>query len=305
MPSTSLTDLPPELLIHILKSSDNFADVTSLSSISRKMFIVWKTNIDVISNAILARTIPGFAQARELIDAQEKVEGDEHSIFGYQSPIDRVQWMLKEAEIVAKAFVYFESDVRVRITKFSSSAYDQASIERKKLETDFYKAYYRATTLATLGKDSIPLRLLLSWDLLDCEWVWDVNIWLLDFCGVLRRQELGIWREGNYRNPIPIGTTSSERWVEIFGFLRPLTLTLYKVALKPDQELGNERPFYPFIARIPYPVESATNRGALLADLLPLVCEKDTRFRVGHKLSEAILQIGPPLDTIYQKRLFT
>lgn len=304
MPSTSLTDLPPELLIHILKSSDNFADVTSLSSISRKMFIVWKTNIDFISNTILARTVPCYDQARELIDAQEKVEGDEHSIFGYHLPIDRVQWMLKEADIVAKAFVYFESDVRVKISKFSFSAYDQAPVERKTLKTDFHKAYYRATTLATLGRDSIPLRLLLSWDLLDCEWVWDVNIWLLDFGGAVRWQELGIWYEDDYRNPIPIGITSSESWVEIFTFLRPLTLALYNVTLKPDQEPGNERPFYPSRARSLYPVESATNRGALLADLLPLVCEKDTRFRVGHKLSEAILQIGPPLDTVYQNAFY-
>ena len=294
MPSTSLTDLPPELLIHILKSSDSFADVTSLSSISRKMFIVWKTNIDVISNAILARNVLCFDQARELIDAQEKVEGDEHSVFGYQSPIDRVQWMLKEADIAAKAFVYFESHVRVRITRFSSSAYDQAPVERKKLETDFHKAYYRATTLATLGKDSVPLRLLLSWDLLDCEWVKDVNIWVLDFCGAVRRPELGIWCEYDYRNAVPIGITRNESWVEIFDFLSPLTLALYKVTLKPDQEPGNERPFYPFMARSPYPVETATNRGALLADLLPLVCETDTRFHIGHKLSEAVLQIGPP-----------
>lgn len=57
MPSKTLTDLAPELLIQILKSSDSFADVTSLSSTSRKMFIIWETNNDVICDTILARTV--------------------------------------------------------------------------------------------------------------------------------------------------------------------------------------------------------------------------------------------------------
>lgn len=54
------------------------------------MFIVWKTDIDIICNAILARTVPCFAQTRGLIDAQEQAEGDEYLVFGYQSAIDRV-----------------------------------------------------------------------------------------------------------------------------------------------------------------------------------------------------------------------
>ena len=83
MPSRTMTDLAPELLIQILKSSDSFADVTSLSSTSRKMFIVWKMNLEVICKAILARTVPYYAQARELVDAQEKAQGDEHSVSGY------------------------------------------------------------------------------------------------------------------------------------------------------------------------------------------------------------------------------
>lgn len=90
MPSITLTDVAPEILIHILKSSDNFADATSLCSISRKMFIVWKTDIDIICNAILARTVPCFAQTRGLIDAQEQAEGGEDLVFGYQSAVDRV-----------------------------------------------------------------------------------------------------------------------------------------------------------------------------------------------------------------------
>lgn len=285
MPSIILTDLAPELLIHILKSADNFADVTSLSSISRKMFIVWKTNIDVICNAILERTVPCFAQARELVETQEKAEGDEHVVFGYQSAIDRVQWMLKEADTAAKVFVHFQSDAYVIF-----SAYDRALVKQKTLRIDFIKAYYRATTLATLGTDSIPLRLLLSWDALDCERVWDVNTWLLDFYGPSLLKELGVWMEWNDRNPIPTGKTNSESLAEISKFLKALILALDKVAAKP----GSRMLFSGLIGCGHYPAESATNRGAHLADLLPLLCENDAPFCIGHKLSEAVLQLRHP-----------
>ena len=109
MPSKTLTDLASQLLIHIFKSSDSFADVTSLSSISRRMFIIWKTNVDVIGDAILPRTVSCFAQARELVEAQEKATGNEHSVLGCQSAVDRAQWMLKGPDTAANAFIYFES----------------------------------------------------------------------------------------------------------------------------------------------------------------------------------------------------
>ena len=85
MPSKILTDLAPELIIQILKSSDSFADLTSLSSASRKLFIIWKTNDDAICEAILARRVPCYEQVQELLAAQKKAEGNDHSAFGYQS----------------------------------------------------------------------------------------------------------------------------------------------------------------------------------------------------------------------------
>ena len=83
MPSKRLTDLAPEPIIQILKISDKFADLTSLASSSRKMFIIWKMNIDAICEAVLVCTVQPFAQARALFAAQEKAEGEKHSVFGY------------------------------------------------------------------------------------------------------------------------------------------------------------------------------------------------------------------------------
>lgn len=285
MASIILTDLAPELLIHILKSTDNFADVTSLSSISRQMFIVWKTNIDVICNAILARTVPCYAQARELIDAQEQAEGDEHLCFGYQSAIDRVQWMLKEADTAAKAYVYFGN------IEVGFSAHRETPVEELRME--FIKAYYRATTLATLGKDSVPLRLLLSWDLLDCARVWEVNYWLLEYCDASRQRELGVWCEDFYHKSTPTGITSMESWAEIADFLGELTLRLAKVAPNPDQDPETWRTSSASIACDHY-YDSATYRGPLVADLLPLLSQKSARFRIRHKRSEAVLQMRHP-----------
>lgn len=97
MPSKILPDLAPELIIQILKSSDSFADLTSLSSASRKLFIIWRTNDGAICEAVLARTVPCYEQVQELLAAQEKAEDDEHFVFGFQSAIDRAKWILKEA----------------------------------------------------------------------------------------------------------------------------------------------------------------------------------------------------------------
>lgn len=108
MPSKILTDLAPELIIQILKSSDSFADITVLSSTSRKVFIIWKRSVDTICNAVLKRTVPCFAQACELVDAEKKGGGHEHSILGYQSAVGRVQRMLQGADSAASAVAYLD-----------------------------------------------------------------------------------------------------------------------------------------------------------------------------------------------------
>ena len=57
MPPKHLTDLAPELIIQILKSSNDFADLTSLGSASRKLFVILNANYDAIFEAVLPRAV--------------------------------------------------------------------------------------------------------------------------------------------------------------------------------------------------------------------------------------------------------
>lgn len=285
MPSKTLTDLAPELLVQILKSSDCFEDVTSFSSTSRQMFIIWKTNIDTICDAILPRVVPCFAQARELIDAQEKAEGDEHFIFGYQFAVGRAQWMLKRADVAAKALKYFQNDFPSRNKEgFLMGKNSLTSADR----TDFFQAYYRAMTMAILGQDSLPSQLLSSWDMLDFEQVKDVTDWMSYYCNYDKILDPGIrFDNGNfYQDP---GDTP---WLDYFDLLsipiNGLLKDLYKLGYKLDEQTTPEmdRPF-PFLFPEFDQDKRKCDRGARLADLFPLIREKGAHYNVRYTLSEA------------------
>ena len=183
--------------------------------------------------------MPCFAQAQELIDAQEKAEGDEHSVIDYQSAVDRVQWILNGADTAAKALVFFESNIFTESDIFISNP---PPVERKTMTlvepTEFVQAYYRATTLAVLGKDSIPLRLLSSWDMLDCEQVWVVNAWLRDDGDDIRRREQDVWRECDYCKSIPTGISSLQSWEKVCPFISSLTRALDRLTSRPHLDPG-------------------------------------------------------------------
>ena len=191
MAPTILTDLAPELLIQILKSADSFADVTSLSSTSRKMFILWKTNVDAICEAILPRLVDCFEQALEFLAAKEKVEGDKHAFFGHMTAVDRAEWMLRWADTAAKALVYFEENVIQNAHNehlFRMTASDRV---------DFLRAYYRTATLATLAKGPLPCELLSSWDMLAFRQMMVVMRWLMAYAPPSERLEFGMEYDPN------------------------------------------------------------------------------------------------------------
>ena len=286
MPSKTWTDLAPELLIQILKSSDSFADVTSLSSTSRKMFIIWKTNIDVICDAILPRTVPCYAQARELMEAQEKVAGNEHPLLGCQSAVGRAQWMLKGADKAASAIADFESDIR--LSNWYESERESVTLAER---TDFIRAFYRAAKLATLGEDSLPTRLLSSWSMLDLAQVWDVVAWLVDsaFINAYKHGfDSGLaWQPPDRSHPVTVGVEKGESWANTCTSLTELSRDLYELKFELGQGSIREVFLSPFIVRVRYSDEQETNRGAPLADLLKLASEKGTRYNVTYKLSEA------------------
>ena len=226
MSSKLLTDLPPELLIQILKSSDNFADVTSLSSTSRKLFIIWKTYMDAICETILPRTVPCFAQACELKDAQEEAEGDWHSVFSYQSTSDRVKWLLNWAAIAAQALRYFENTLLHLYGKDRPLAGNGLTLEER---TDFIRSFYRTVTLATLLEDSLPGQLMSSWSHLDFEQVRDVIDWIGRYTSDRLKQSLGVSLDYQESAPTPTGKTRIEKWKKLNWSMLHLGEDLYSL----------------------------------------------------------------------------
>lgn len=289
MSSETLTDLAPELIIQILKSSDSFADVTSLSGTCRKMFIIWKTNVDTISEVILARTVPCYAEALELIDAQETAEGDEHSVFGYQSAVDRAKWMLKDADTAARALVYFEKFFRkelpnIQLVPIPSIGPGGLTLAER---TDFTRAFYRATTLATLRTEPLPNQLESSWSMLELEQVSAVTEWLLNFCSSSEQWDLGAHLVYCRSYHTPAGFTCLRYWERLYSTLSRLQHDLCENATTVLQVTYITTILFPFIVRYRYPEEYKPNKDIRIADLLALGPEKGSRYNFGIMLSEA------------------
>lgn len=289
MSSETLTDLAPELIIQILKSSDSFADVTSLSGTCRKMFIIWKTNVDTISEAILARTVPCYAEALELIDAQETAEGDEHSVFGYQSAVDRAKWMLKDADTAARALVYFEKFFRKELPSIQLVSIPSIRPRRLTLaeRTDFTRAFYRATTLATLGAEPLPGQLFPSWSMLELEQVTAVTDWLLDFCSRSHLLDLRIECGCDCSPHTPAGFTCLRKWIRLSSALGQLRSDLCELATMVLRVTYTTTILLPFMVRYRYPEGYKSDKDIRIADLLALGPEKGSRYDLGHMLSYA------------------
>ena len=276
MPFETLPDMAPELLIQILKSLDSFADVTSLSSTCRKMFVIWKRNDHAICHAILARTVSCFAQAQEFSDAQEKAEGDKQPDSGHWPPVERAHRMLKWADTITKACSYFEIEV------FGLWALSECPAERKTLtlaeKMDFIRAYYRSTTFATLGKDSISDDLMSSWDMMELGQLKDVTRFVLYHCNHDRQQELGVCFKVDHSKPWPIGLTSNISWMYLDAFIQLMETVLYRHTSKAEQGSKTSTRHFPSILRGRYPEEYRPNGGARLADVFKRMTKRERRL---------------------------
>lgn len=271
MPSTVLTDLAPELFIQILKSSESFADVTSFSSTSRKMFVIWKTNLDAICEAILPRTIDCFEEAQELLAAQERAEGEKHAVAGYRTALDRAKWMLEGADTAAIARRCFENCViHCGNQQNFSSTWGIYPPKRTVLTPnqcmDFLRAYYRAKTLATLAKGPLPYDMLSSWDMLAFGQMKDAMTWLM--MGDLD-PNLHHCDAYNMSRGVMIG----EDWPLIYDKIRALHEDIIDLPFSSNLEVITSASisFYGFLFYDFHQKSTNSNRGARLSDLLPLV----------------------------------
>lgn len=83
MPSISLSELLPEILLHIYKSLDSIEDVIRLHRTSRQFYGVWHGNVTSISNAILSKVLDDFDDAQKL-SAKQLLSTDHENLSSYQ-----------------------------------------------------------------------------------------------------------------------------------------------------------------------------------------------------------------------------
>ena len=283
MPSKILSDLAPELIIQILKSADSFADLTSLSSTSRNLFIIWKTNDGAICEVVLARTVPCYEQIQELLTAQERAEGDEHFVFGFHSAVDRAKWILKQVDTAARALVYYEEKVRA-VWAWRGYPVEQAVLSVA-AGTDFIRAYYRTRTIAMLGR-LLPSQTLSSWTILDLKQVRDVMKWLALYCSGDRQRDLGVRFGFQYIDQDNACHIKTEKWEDVYHALSDLGRELNKLSSVPAEDPDSLAPHFPFIFRDRHHDDYRANRGARLAEFLPLIRERSAYYNVGDELSE-------------------
>ena len=99
MPSASLAELPPELLLLVYKSLDSIQDITKFNRTSRKFYALWYENTTLISNAVLPHVIESFDDAQELFEIQQRPT-DQQDVAPYQKQLDRNKKLLSTAREV-------------------------------------------------------------------------------------------------------------------------------------------------------------------------------------------------------------
>lgn len=71
--STTITDLPPELITSIYKHLDQTSSISAFNSTCRKFHQIWQFDATSISSAVIYDRIPGFSTALELVHVQHKI----------------------------------------------------------------------------------------------------------------------------------------------------------------------------------------------------------------------------------------
>ncbi len=103
MPIASLSELAPELLLHLFKSLDSHGTIVSLNSASTKFYRIWRLNTLSISNAVLPRSIACFEEAQTLLKVQYPSVIEETGQSPHQFSLQHNRRLVSNASVVAKA----------------------------------------------------------------------------------------------------------------------------------------------------------------------------------------------------------
>ena len=176
MAPPSLTNMPSEVLMRVFRHTTTFSTASALSRTSPAIHAIWTANIPVICHIILPIAIECYEQASELFGAQEEVapvagalwsrllsvwdsERRELPEIRYLSlaPMKTKMAIEKVRRMVSNAKLMESILERFNVSETWTSLSDNFQLEPREMRAAererFIKAYYRATSLATLVEE--------------------------------------------------------------------------------------------------------------------------------------------------------
>ena len=173
MPSTSLSDLPTELIVQVFYSVVGFSTAATLSSLSHRLFSIWKRISTSLCTILLSRVIDCFNQARILVEAQWRYAQDQNSFDANEAAIERTKLFFANEDIACNA-----------LRRYEYPLFDEEILDGRDMtvaeRTSFVKAWYRTIAMVTLGSDfePLPYQILVSMDLLQFLQLMEAISWL-------------------------------------------------------------------------------------------------------------------------------
>ncbi|KAL9116763.1 MAG: hypothetical protein Q9187_006709 [Circinaria calcarea] len=195
MSGPSLANMPPEIILHIFKSADNFTTVNALLRTTPVFYGIWCQNATIIANMVLRRTIEYFEEAQKLIDVQDQAEGSPRSLPNLpqgspQVAVESVKRFQSNTSAVAKIFNIFDTSMNEARGRHL----------RPTEETRFKQAYYCLWTSICASRIPDDAKLLSSIVHATEENIrFDASTiiyWLLDVADAAVAAQVGITTEG-------------------------------------------------------------------------------------------------------------
>ncbi len=224
----SLSDLPPELILHVFKSFDDFSHAAALSQTSRHLYTMWRYNLTSICDAIHPKVIECYDQAHQFDDAKpESFVGASHSSVEGKATtaVSRAERLFANERYAYAIMKLFRMQVsfihRTRQRGLNGcECFDllTAFEDKPRTRTNFLKGHYRALSIMYLvGKNRAKMYHVLT------------SMSLLDFFRMLEIAEWMIYSYSRERESF----RDSKEWESIsegYRFLASLEIDLVKIS---------------------------------------------------------------------------
>ncbi len=193
MPKCTLTKLPAELILEILKAVDDFSTLFAAALTAHTLNNVWRNNVTIISKPIFSRTISCFRDAEELAIVQGHVERQHLSTKFDAKPdaeqqraaLRHCQRIRYNANLASRACDYFlQHLIDAGLEQIAKKVFRRPAYLSIHERERFYHAFYRVLTYICLG-DLAPdgqerQSALLTTTLSELWRFHEIALWLLD-----------------------------------------------------------------------------------------------------------------------------